>query len=133
MERRCSGQFGANGNPVGSARLPPLAVVQVAERAYARSAIGLRCSPWAFLRLGGWYRALRESFRRLLHSTIQPLARIVQEELSAKLDGEVKLSLDSMHRTSAADLSAAVSGFSVNGERRMSVEKAAALAGLTGE
>ena len=37
--------------------------------------------------------AQRESFRRFLHTTLQPLARIVQAELSEKLEGEVKLDL----------------------------------------
>ena len=38
----------------------------------------------------------RESFRRLLHSTVAPLGRIVSEELSRKFEAEISLSFDSL-------------------------------------
>ena len=43
----------------------------------------------------------RESFRRLLHSTIMPLGRIVAEELSNKFEADVSLGFDALF---AADL-----------------------------
>ena len=69
----------------------------------------------------------REGFRRLLHSTITPLARIVSEELSDKFETDIGLNFDSLF---AADLSGRARAFQslVNGG--MAVEKAAALAGL---
>ena len=69
----------------------------------------------------------RESFRRLMHATIAPLARIVAEELSAKFETAIGLSFDELF---AADLSGRARAFRslVNGG--MAVEKAAALAGL---
>ena len=69
----------------------------------------------------------REGFRRLLHSTIMPLAEIVAEELSAKFETAIGLSFDGLF---AADLAGRARAFQslVNGG--MVVEKAAALAGL---
>ena len=69
----------------------------------------------------------RESYRRFLHATIVPLARVLQDELSAKLDGEVALSFG---RLFTGDLSGRARAFQslVNGG--MDLAKAAALAGL---
>ena len=69
----------------------------------------------------------RESFRRLMHATVTPLARIVAEELSAKFEADIGLSFDGLF---AADLAGRARAFQslVNGG--MAVEKAAALAGL---
>ena len=60
------------------------------------------CGVPAALFTTGEGTAPRESFRRLLHSTVQPLGRIVAAELSAKLDADVSLSFDALF---AADLS----------------------------
>ena len=69
----------------------------------------------------------RESFRRLLHGTVVPLAKIAAEELSEKFEATVSLSFDSLF---AADLSGRARAFQslVNGG--MDVTKAASLAGL---
>ena len=69
----------------------------------------------------------REAFRRFMHATIAPLARIVSEELSVKFETQIGLSFDQLF---AADLSGRARAFQslVNGG--MAVEKAAALAGL---
>ena len=69
----------------------------------------------------------REGFRRLLHSTIMPLAQIIGEELSAKFETPISLSFDDLF---AADLAGRARAFQslVNGG--MDVAKAAALAGL---
>ena len=71
--------------------------------------------------------AQRESFRRMLHSTIQPLGRLVSGELSAKLDAEISLSFDTLF---AADLSGRARAFQSMVKGGMDVHKAAALAGL---
>ena len=65
---------------------------------------------------------------RILHATVKPLARIVSAELAAKLDGDVRLTVDSLF---AADLSGQARAFQslVGGD--MAVDKAAELAGLT--
>lgn len=69
----------------------------------------------------------REGFRRLLHSTIMPLGRIVAEELSTKFETDIGLSFDGLF---AADLSGRARAFQslVNGG--MDPGKAAGLAGL---
>ena len=69
----------------------------------------------------------REGFRRLMHATITPLARIVAEELSAKFETDIGLSFDGLF---AADLSGRARAFQslVNGG--MDTTKAASLAGL---
>ena len=50
----------------------------------------------------------REAFRRLLHSTIMPLSKIVSEELSAKFETDISLSFDSLF---AADLTGRARAF----------------------
>ena len=69
----------------------------------------------------------REGFRRLMHMTIAPLARIVGEELSAKFETEISLSFDQLF---AADLAGRARAFQSLVGGGMAVEKAAALAGL---
>ena len=69
----------------------------------------------------------REGFRRLLHSTIMPLAQIVGEELSAKFETPISLSFDDLF---AADLAGRARAFQSLVGGGMSIEKAAALAGL---
>ena len=69
----------------------------------------------------------REGFRRLMHATIAPLARIVAEELSAKFEATIGLSFDDLY---AADLSGRARAFQSLVGGGMAIEKAAALAGL---
>ena len=69
----------------------------------------------------------RESFRRFMHSTLQPLGAIVAGELSAKLEADVSLSFD---RLFAADLSGWAQAFQSLVGGGMDVSKAAGLAGL---
>ena len=69
----------------------------------------------------------RESFRRLLHGTIVPLAKIVGEELSAKFEADISLGFDSLF---AADLSGRARAFQSLIGGGMDVAKAASLAGL---
>ena len=69
----------------------------------------------------------REGFRRLLHSTIMPLAKIVSEELSNKFEQPISLSFDGLF---AADLSGRARAFQSLVGAGMDLGKAAALAGL---
>ena len=71
--------------------------------------------------------AQRESFRRLLHATVQPLGRIVGAELSAKLDAPISLTFDALF---AADLSGRARAFQSLVGGGMDAAKAAGLAGL---
>ena len=70
----------------------------------------------------------RESYRRFLHATIGPLARLVQDELRAKLDDpDLVLSFDSLF---AGDLAGRARAFQSLVGGGMDVTKAAGLAGL---
>ena len=69
----------------------------------------------------------RESFRRLLHGTVVPLAKIVAEELSLKFEADISLAFDSLF---AADLSGRARAFQSLVGGGMDLAKAAALSGL---
>ena len=47
--------------------------------------------------------AQRESWRRFLHGSVQPLARLIEVELQAKLETDVKLTFEALF---ASDISA---------------------------
>ena len=83
--------------------------------------------PPSLFSLRGDGTAQRESFRRLLHSTIQPLARILAAELSEKLEAPIGLNFDALF---AADLSGRARAFQSMVGAGMDVAKAAGLAGL---
>ena len=69
----------------------------------------------------------REGFRRLMHATITPLAKIVSEELSEKFETPISLSFDGLF---AADLAGRARAFQSLVGGGMDVAKAASLAGL---
>ena len=69
----------------------------------------------------------REGFRRLMHATVTPLARIVGEELSAKFETPISLSFDQLF---AADLAGRARAFQSLVGGGMDISKAASLAGL---
>ena len=71
--------------------------------------------------------AQRESFRRFLHSSVVPLAKLVEQELSTKLDAPVRLSFNELF---AADLSGRARAFASMVTAGMALDKAAGLAGL---
>ena len=81
---------------------PPAALVTQEERASMEVYAACGVPPALFA--VGEGTAQRESYRRFLHGTVAPLARIVAAELSSKLDGDVVLNFDSLF---AADLSGA--------------------------
>ena len=104
---------------------PPAALVSQEERASMEvyAACGV---PPALFAIGEG-TAQRESYRRFLHGTVAPLARIVAAELSAKLDGDVVLNFDSLF---AADLSGRARAFQSLVSGGMAPDRAAGLAGL---
>ena len=69
----------------------------------------------------------RESFRRFLHTTIVPVARLLEAEISTKLETEIRLGFDGLF---ASDLSGRARAFSSLVKGGMALDKAAALAGL---
>ena len=104
---------------------PPAAEVDLLSAASME--VYAACGVPASLFMTGEGTAQRESFRRLLHSTIQPLGRIVSAELSAKLDADVRLNFDGLF---AADLSGRARAFQSMVNGGMAPAKAAGLAGL---
>ena len=105
---------------------PPPGVVEVARQATLEVLSACGCPPSLFSSDSG-DSGQREGFRRFLHSTLSPMAKTVEAELSEKLDGEVTLNLDSIF---ASDLSGRSRAFASMVNGGMSLEKAAGLAGL---
>ena len=69
----------------------------------------------------------RETWRRFLHATIDPLGKLVAEELSRKFEFPVTLNFDSLM---ASDISGRARAFQSMVGGGMDLEKAAALSGL---
>ena len=69
----------------------------------------------------------RESFRRFLTASVQPLAELVCEELTAKLDTEVSLNFDRLY---AHDLAGRASAFKALTTGGVAVNEALATSGL---
>ena len=72
--------------------------------------------------------AQREGLRRTFLNLIQPIARLVQLELSVKLEAEIRLDFDQW----AGDLIGRASAFSKLVQSGKSLEEAANLTGLLG-
>ena len=88
--------------------------------------LGLCGVPVEFLN-GGDGSALREAYRRMLFGTIQPLGAIVAEELSAKLETNIKFSWDELR---AADRAAGARAYKALREAKMEDADALRLSGL---
>ena len=73
--------------------------------------------------------AQRESYRRWLHGSVQPLARLVEHELHAKLDTDARLSFRRLEAGDVAGRARAWRGF-VGKEASMADGEARRLAGL---
>ena len=73
--------------------------------------------------------AQRESYRRWLHGSVQPLARLVEHELSAKLETDARLSFRRLEAGDVAGRARAWRGF-VGKEASMPDGEARKLAGL---
>ena len=71
--------------------------------------------------------AAREAWRRFLHATIDPLGKLVAEELSEKFEFPVSLNFDSLM---ASDISGRARAFQSLVGGGMDITKAAALSGL---
>ena len=73
--------------------MPPEAMVKLAESAFARSLAAAGCSPSLFNDADGTSK--REALRQWHMGVVRPLARILEHELSAKLETPVRLKFDS--------------------------------------
>ena len=104
---------------------PPQAAVNLADLAFRE--VFAACGVPLSLAIDSDGTGQRESYRRLLHSTVVPLAKIVSEELTDKLETDVSLSFDSLF---AADLSGRARAFQSLVGGGMDPTKAAGLSGL---
>ena len=93
--------------------MPPPGMVEVAQQAFERVLAATGTPPSLFLDSDG--TAQREAVRRWHLNTVLPLARMVEHELSAKLETPVKLRLDSyaMDMVSRATVVAKLTGAGV--------------------
>ena len=71
--------------------------------------------------------AAREAWRRFLHATVDPLGKLVAEELSEKFEFPVSLDFDSLM---ASDISGRARAFQSMVGGGMEIERAASLSGL---
>ena len=74
--------------------------------------------------------ASREGWRRFLHGSVDPVARLVAQELSAKLETAVSLDLSSLH---ASDVQGRARAFSSLVSAGMPIAEAASVTGLLGD
>ena len=107
---------------------PPAAEVELLARAFTES-LGACGVPPALFSERSDGTAQRESFRRYLHSTLDPMARLISAELSEKLEVDVDVDLSAIH---AADVQGRARAWRslVGREATMTPEVAAALVGL---
>ncbi|MDE0338126.1 MAG: phage portal protein [Caldilineaceae bacterium] len=112
-------------NRLGPTFAPPIPDLRDGISAHLCAAYGV---PPALVAPDADGTAQRESLRRFLHGTIQPVARLLEAELSAKLDSPgLTLSFD---RLFASDLSGRARAFQSMVGGGLDVEKAATLSGL---
>ena len=103
----------------------PAAEVELLARAFVEVLSACGVPPGLFGREDG--AGQRESFRRYMHSSLEPIARLIAQELSEKLEAPIVINLD---RIFASDLSGRARAFGSLVKGGMDVSKAAALAGL---
>ena len=104
---------------------PPASMVQLLEA--ARGEVLAACGVPISLFTDSDGTGQREGFRRFLHTVLQPLARIVEAELSDKLEADITINLDGIF---AADLSGRARSFQSMVSAGMDPTKAAGLSGL---
>ena len=83
--------------------------------------------PPALVRPGADGTASREAWRQLLHSTLAPVARLAESELSSKLERPVALDFEALF---ASDISGRARSFASLVNAGLDPDKAASLAGL---
>ena len=106
---------------------PPDAMINLAELASNEVYTACGLSPALFSQRGDG-TAQREAWRRALFGVMQPLGKIVSEELAEKLDSPA-LALD-WQELRASDLASRARSFKQMIEAGMDTDKAAALSGL---
>ena len=103
---------------------PPDAVVTVADQAFTRMLAACRCPPSLFVSDDG--TAQREALRRWHMNVVIPLARILEHELTARLETEIRLKFDPY----PLDVQGRAAGFAKMVQGGVSVEQALIASGL---
>ena len=104
---------------------PPQGVLEVANASFARMLAACGCSPALFDDSDG--TAKREALRQWHMGTVVPLARLLEHELTARLDTPVKLVFDGYGRDMVSRAQVFAKLIAAEG---VSVEKALEVAGL---
>ena len=110
-------RFGAN---------PPASMVDLADLA-SREVLSACGVPAVLFSDRGDGSALRESYRRVLHTTVAPLGKLVARELSDKLETAVAFDWQELR---AGDIASRARAFGTLVKGGMALEQAAALSGL---
>ena len=105
--------------------MPPDAMVAVADAAFARMLAACGCSPALFDDSDGTSK--REALRQWHMGTVKPLARLLEHELSMRLDVPVKLKFDGYPRDMVSRAQVFSKLIAADG---VSVEQALSVAGL---
>ena len=104
---------------------PPAALVAVADAAFARMLAACGCPPSLFAADADG-TAQREGLRRFHLGTVVPIARMLERELTARLEADVRLRFD----TYPTDLAGRAGSFQKLVASGMDMAKAAAITGL---
>ena len=107
---------------------PAASEVALLGRAFVEVASACGCPAVLFSETGDG-TARREAFRQFMHTTLEPVARLISTELTAKMESPIALNLD---RLFAADLAGRARAFQSMVGGGMATDKAAGLAGLMG-
>ena len=107
--------------------MPPEGLVKISEHAFARVLAACGTPPSLFLDSDG--TSQREAVRRWHMGTVLPLARLVEHELSAKLETPVELKFDAYPKDMVSRAQVFAKLIAAEG---VTVEKALEIAGLAG-
>ena len=107
---------------------PPVGVVQAADAAFTRMLAACGCPPGMFeAKADG--TAQREALRRWHLGTVEPLARVLEHELTWRLETEIRLRFDQYPK----DIAGRASAFKALVTGGMDMTQAAAVSGVLAE
>ena len=105
----------------------PPEVLAVLRSDMGRAVLGACGVPVGLFESQGSSQGAREAWRQFIYGSVQPLAKMVSEELSKKLETEVSLNFTELQ---AHDLAARAGSFKKMVESGIAVDRAAGLSGL---
>ena len=105
----------------------PPEVLAVLRSDMGRAVLGACGVPVGLFESQGSSQGAREAWRQFVYGSVQPLAKMISEELSKKLETEVSLNFSELQ---AADIAARAGSFKKMVESGIAVDRAAGLSGL---